>query len=104
MGYDYPRINSILERVVEVKPLQERRTNMTNYIGHDIGQLLLSNQRDMSDKVAEMSERLVSIEQKINGFEIPSLWARVRSHDKALYMVTGGGVVIGWFAKVLLGK
>ena len=77
---------------------------MSNYIGNEIGQLLIRNQSDMSDKVADLSERITRMEQKLDGFEIPSLWGKVRNHDKVLYMGWGAGIVLGWFAKVLLGK
>lgn len=84
--------------------MEERRANMSNYIGPEIGQLLLSNQADMNRKVSEMAERLVKMEERLDRFEIPALWAKVRSHERVLYMVWGAGLVLGWFAKVVLGK
>lgn len=84
--------------------MDEQRPNMSNYIGNEIGQLLLANQSDMNRRVSELSDRLARMEEKIDNFEIPALWGKARFHDKIFYMSWGAGLVVGWFAKVLIGR
>ncbi len=84
--------------------MEDHRANMSNYIGNEIGQLILDNQRSTNDKVDKLSERLVKMEERLDRFEVPTLWAKVRSHERVLYMVWGAGLVVGWFAKVILGR
>lgn len=77
---------------------------MTNYIGSEIGQILLSNQSSMNEKIDANTVAIIELKTKMDGYEISSLWSKVRNHEKIIYMGAGAGFVVGWFTKVLIGK